>query len=160
MSFDLTPYRGQSVVVYFEVYNDNTAAAPRAWMYVDDVSAQACQSTPSDTTPTSTPTASPTSEPGSTSTPTETPAPTNTPTQTPIPTYTSTPTPTFTPQPSVCGERITNGGFEATAGWTFAATGNPGRYTTEKSHEGVRSARLGVAPAAGASRRGGGRRRR
>ena len=40
--FDLSAYAGQSVVVYFEVYNDNTAAAPRTWMYVDDVSVTTC----------------------------------------------------------------------------------------------------------------------
>ena len=40
--FDLSAYAGQSVVVYFEVYNDNTSAAPRTWLYVDDVSVTTC----------------------------------------------------------------------------------------------------------------------
>ena len=37
-SFDLSAYRGRSVVLYFEVYNDSTTAADRTWMYLDDVS--------------------------------------------------------------------------------------------------------------------------
>lgn len=69
--------------------------------------------------PTDTPTA--TSTPTTTNTPTPTATPTNTPTSTntPVPptptatsTPTSTPTNTPTPDPSACGERIANGGFE------------------------------------------------
>ncbi len=41
-SVDLTAYRGRSVVLYFEVYNNETAGAARTWMYLDDVSVQAC----------------------------------------------------------------------------------------------------------------------
>ncbi len=41
-SFDLSAYRGQSVVLYFEVYNDDISAGPRTWMFVDDVSVQGC----------------------------------------------------------------------------------------------------------------------
>jgi len=65
-TFDLIPYRGQSLVLYFEVYNDDISAGPRAWMFLDDVSVQACTGqTPSPTTtwtPTLawTPTATPT----------------------------------------------------------------------------------------------------
>ncbi len=40
--FDLAPYRGQSLVLYFEVYNDDIAAGPRTWMYVDDVEVISC----------------------------------------------------------------------------------------------------------------------
>ena len=43
-TFDLSAYRGQSVVLYFEVYNDNISAGPRTWMYVDEVSVRACGS--------------------------------------------------------------------------------------------------------------------
>jgi hypothetical protein len=50
--FDLTPYRGQSVVLYFEVYNDNISAGPRTWMFLDDVSVWTC----AELTPTPTPT--------------------------------------------------------------------------------------------------------
>lgn len=39
---DLTPYRGQTVVLYFEVYNNSTTAADRSWLFVDDVSLTAC----------------------------------------------------------------------------------------------------------------------
>jgi len=45
--FDLSGYRGQSVVVYFEVYNDNVSSGLRTWMFVDDVSIQACNATAS-----------------------------------------------------------------------------------------------------------------
>jgi hypothetical protein len=41
-TFDLTPYRGMSLVLYMEVYNDTTASTGRTWMYVDDVSVLAC----------------------------------------------------------------------------------------------------------------------
>lgn len=42
-SFDLQPYRGRNLVLYFEVYNDATTAAGRTWMFVDDVSVLACK---------------------------------------------------------------------------------------------------------------------
>ena len=42
-SFDLSTYRGQSVVLYFETYNDDVASAPLTWLFVDDVSVQACR---------------------------------------------------------------------------------------------------------------------
>jgi len=45
-SFDLSPYRGQTLVLYFEVYNDDTAAGPRAWLFLDDVSIQSCPMLP------------------------------------------------------------------------------------------------------------------
>jgi hypothetical protein len=48
-SFDLSGYRGQSVVVYFEVYNDDVSSGPRTWMFVDDVSIQACSTSSSPT---------------------------------------------------------------------------------------------------------------
>ena len=41
-TFDLSAYRGQSVVLYFEVYNDDIAAGPRTWMFVDDASVRVC----------------------------------------------------------------------------------------------------------------------
>lgn len=40
--FDLSAYTGRTVVLYFGVYNDNTSAAPRTWMYVDDVNLTTC----------------------------------------------------------------------------------------------------------------------
>ena len=42
-SFDLTAYRGKSVVIYFETYNDSTAATGRTWMFLDDVSVVVCR---------------------------------------------------------------------------------------------------------------------
>jgi hypothetical protein len=42
-TFDLTAYRGKSVVLYFETYNDSTGAIGRTWMYLDDVSLNVCQ---------------------------------------------------------------------------------------------------------------------
>jgi hypothetical protein len=41
-TFNLTPFRGRSLVLYFEVYNDNISAGPRTWMFLDDVSLVAC----------------------------------------------------------------------------------------------------------------------
>lgn len=45
--FDLSDYRGQSVVIYFEVYNNEVSSGPRTWMFVDDVSIQACNASAS-----------------------------------------------------------------------------------------------------------------
>jgi hypothetical protein len=42
-AFDLAAYRGRSVVVYFETYNDSIAVGGRTWMYVDDVRVEVCQ---------------------------------------------------------------------------------------------------------------------
>jgi hypothetical protein len=57
-TFDLTAYRGRSVVIYFEVYNDSTGTSGRTWMYLDDVSLQVCSGLAT-FTPTPTPTAVP-----------------------------------------------------------------------------------------------------
>jgi len=40
-NYDLTEYRGQTIVLYFNAYNDLDTGY-RTWMYVDDVSMQAC----------------------------------------------------------------------------------------------------------------------
>jgi YVTN family beta-propeller protein len=42
-SFDLTAYRGRTIVLYFETYNDSTGAVGRTWMYLDDVSLEMCR---------------------------------------------------------------------------------------------------------------------
>ena len=42
-SFDLTPYRGRSIVIYWEVFNDDLLAGPRTWMFLDDVSVRVCR---------------------------------------------------------------------------------------------------------------------
>ena len=41
-TFDLTPYKGQTIIVYFNVYNDGVGGLKSA-MYVDDVSVQVCR---------------------------------------------------------------------------------------------------------------------
>ncbi len=45
-TFDLTPYKGRTVVLYFEVFNNSTGSTGRTWMYIDDVSVQACAEPP------------------------------------------------------------------------------------------------------------------
>jgi hypothetical protein len=47
--FDLSGYRGQSVVIYFEVYNDDVNSSAHTWMFVDDVSIQTCNTSTSPT---------------------------------------------------------------------------------------------------------------
>lgn len=69
LTFDLTPWRGQTVQVYFNVYNDGVGG--RAAMFLDDVSLTACP-TGATVVPTSTATA--TAGPA-TATPTPSPTP-------------------------------------------------------------------------------------
>ena len=40
MTHDLTAWRGRSLVIYFNAYNDGLDG--RTWMYVDDVAVQVC----------------------------------------------------------------------------------------------------------------------
>jgi hypothetical protein len=40
-AFDLMPFAGQTVLVYFNVYNNGWGG--RTWMYLDDVSVQICR---------------------------------------------------------------------------------------------------------------------
>ena len=100
-AFDLTAYAGESLRLYFQVYNDDVAAQ-RTWMFVDDISLLACPpatATPTVTpTPTPSPTATLTPSPTATETSTVTPAATATETSTitPTATETSTITPTAT----------------------------------------------------------------
>ncbi len=88
--FDLSAYRGQTVVLYFNVYNDGNNS--QIWIYVDDVALLSCSETlPADTpTPTSIPTST-----SATSIPTVTPI--VTPTATVPITATVTPTATIVP---------------------------------------------------------------
>jgi uncharacterized lipoprotein YddW (UPF0748 family) len=78
-TFDLTPYKEQTIIVYFNVYNDGLDNLKTA-MYLDDVSVQVWYPV--------------------TPTPTSTPSATTTPISTPTPTGTSTPTPTWAPTPT------------------------------------------------------------
>ena len=82
-TFDLTPYKGQTIILYFNVYNNGEGDLKTA-MYLDDVSVKVWY-------PIATPT--PTSTLTATATPTSTPTPTGTSLFTP----TVTPTPTKTP---------------------------------------------------------------
>jgi hypothetical protein len=101
LTFDLTRWRGRTLYVYFNVYNNGTGGT--AGMFLDDASFTACL------TPTSTPV--PTPVPTATSTATHTPAPTPTPGP---PTPTTGPT-TAPPTAGPC-DLVVNGGFEV--GWT------------------------------------------
>ncbi len=89
-TFDLTDYKGQTLILYFNVYNDGVGDLKTA-MYLDDVSVQIwypmATPTPTATLTTATPTRTPTGTPPSTPTPTGTS----------LLTPTSTPTPTETP---------------------------------------------------------------
>ena len=43
VSLDLSAYRGNDVVLYFETYNDSTSSTGRTWMFLDDVSLEVCR---------------------------------------------------------------------------------------------------------------------
>jgi hypothetical protein len=60
---DLTPYRGQSLVLYFNVYNDGNGQ--RTWQFLDDVQIAVCYPavTPTPFVPTPVPTQFPTAAP-------------------------------------------------------------------------------------------------
>ncbi len=79
--FDLSDYRGRTVVLYFNVYNDGGGS--QLWNYLDDVALLACSGAAPTDTPTPVPTV--TMTPTSTITPTATVTPTITPTPTPLP---------------------------------------------------------------------------
>ncbi|MDQ1301601.1 MAG: hypothetical protein QG637_1523 [Chloroflexota bacterium] len=76
MSFDLSRWRGRTVQIYFNVYNDGQGGT--AGMFLDDVSLVACSNGTPAATATSTPAATATST--ATPTATTTPPPTQTPT--------------------------------------------------------------------------------
>jgi len=157
---DLTPYRGRTLLLYFNVYNDGTGG--RTAMFLDDVSLQACPAaTPTPTPrPTETPTGTPlpSETPTPTALPSETPTPTSLPTHTPTPTATApvptiTPTPTATPPgptviptppPGPCQLLcLPNGDFEGYGGWTLGNTPLYPGYVSGKGRGGSRAMRLG-----------------
>jgi len=125
-TYDLTPYRGQDIVIYFNVYN-NGWGGRRTWMYLDDVSVTACSYA---VTPTPTPTQ-----------PTATPTPTQ-PTATP----TATITPSVTPTPWLCTELVGNGSFEGNTDWYIGLTPRQAMYVADTSHWGARSMLMGIRP--------------
>ncbi len=104
-AFDLSVWRGQTVQLYFNVYNDGMGG--RVAMFLDDVSLSTCPAPVTIAPRTATPTCTPG---GPTATPTRTPG---------APTATRTCTPTATPTVSAgCQELTQNGGFESgTLGW-------------------------------------------
>ncbi len=144
---DLTPYRGQTVLVYFNVSNDG--AGGRTAMYLDDVSLQACAAATVTPTPTITPTVTPTSTPSPSATPTPTALPSGTPTPTPPPTHTPTatalpPAPTATRPPGPCQLLcLPNGDFEEYGYWRLGTTVLYPSYVSGKGLGGSRAMRLG-----------------
>ena len=141
LSFDLARWRGHTIQIYFNVYNDGRDGT--AGMFLDDVSLSACPGatptptgTPSPTTntptrtatapaPTATPTVAatatatiaPSATPTVASSATPTAAPSATPAVAPSATPTPAPTPgTPTPWPTGCADLVVNGGFDY--GWT------------------------------------------
>lgn len=104
---DLSAFRGQSVYLYFNVFNDGNGLS--TWMYIDNVQLEACSGVTPMPTPTRTatlipsPTTSATTSPTSSPTPTATGTPTWTPTATSSPTPTATGTPTLSPTPTDTG---------------------------------------------------------
>jgi hypothetical protein len=100
-AFDLTAWRGQTVQVYFNVYNDGVGG--RAAMFLDDVSLQTCAG------------------PVITGTATGTVTPTDVATMPP----TLTPTSTGTVAPPGCTDLLVNGGFDAgLANWQQVGGGS------------------------------------
>ncbi|MDH7487543.1 MAG: hypothetical protein QHJ81_14870, partial [Anaerolineae bacterium] len=123
---DLSTYRGQTLLVYFNVYNDGSGG--RTAMILDDVSLQACPAATA--TPTPRPTEPPTSTPQ--------PSATATATATPIP----WPTPTSPPGP--CRPQcLPNGDFESYGYWTPGKTPLYPTYVNGKGVGGSRAMQLG-----------------
>ncbi|MCW5851170.1 MAG: hypothetical protein KIT87_13930 [Anaerolineae bacterium] len=52
--YDLTPFRGQTIALYFNVLNNGTGGK-RSWMYIDDVSLEVCRGTEPPPAPTPSP---------------------------------------------------------------------------------------------------------
>lgn len=154
---DLSPYRGRTVYLYFNVFNDSNTLA--TWLYVDGVALLDCvappaptvvaTATPLPTVPVATATTAPTLTPTGVVA-TATTAPTLTPTVNAA-TATATTGPTLTPTAtgiSGCSNLLTNGDFEGDTGWALGKTERPAVYTTDRQHGGTRSIQLGI-PALG-----------
>ncbi|MGC8781229.1 MAG: hypothetical protein ACP5UQ_10225 [Anaerolineae bacterium] len=164
LSFDLSRWRGRTLQIYFNVYNDGRDGT--AGMFLDDVSLTACPgATATATLPT--PTA-----PAATATPTRTPTPTApaatataTPTRTATPTVaaatatattgpTSTPPPTvmatvtpypFTPVAGGCTDLAVNGGFDyGWMGWHPSINVLPVRLVGNPTHSPAYALQLGT----------------
>ena len=148
--FDLTAWRGQTLQLYFNVYNDGIGG--RAAMFLDDVSLSSCPAPVTAPPPTITPTRTPVI-PVVTCVPICTPVvppvtcvPICTPWPPPVtPTVTKTPTPSVWPTAaSGCQEVTQNGGFESgTVGWTSGSSSLPPRLVTNPALGGLYSLQLG-----------------
>ena len=133
-SFNLSAFAGQTLTLYFNVYNDGSGG--RATLFLDDVSLQLCDGatpTPTAILVTATPTPGP-----PTIVVTNTPTPivvTATPTRTPLP-----PVP-----PGTCTELLSDGGFESLGvGWTRGRTPDYGAFVgSSLVHSGSVAVRLG-----------------
>ncbi|MCX6028514.1 MAG: hypothetical protein NT169_04315 [Chloroflexi bacterium] len=131
MTVDLTRWRGHTVQIYFNVYNDGTSNT--AGMFLDDVSLVVCGPTPSPA-------------PSRTPTPTGGVTPVY-PTQPPTRTATPSPsaTPTATPTSPNCGEILQNGGFETgLSPWEAEPVVIPVQTVTTPVRNGVWALRLGT----------------
>ncbi|HHY58618.1 MAG TPA: Zn-dependent exopeptidase M28 [Chloroflexi bacterium] len=102
--FDVTAYRGRTLVIYFNVYNDG--AGTQMWSYLDRVELGSCVGASSPEEPALTATPTPTVTPTLTATPeiTSTPEITATPAITVTPVVTLTPALTFAPAQLYLGE--------------------------------------------------------
>ncbi len=137
VTFDMTPFAGQTVQVFFDVYEDGFGDP--SYMFVDDVSLTPDNSNPFSPTVTSTPTA--TLTPTNSSTPSSTPTVTQTPTVTLTPTF--SPTSTLTPFPSGL---VTNGSFETgnDGSWSVCGSSPAPVIGSSFPHTGAESALLGT----------------
>ena len=170
-TLDLTAYRGQTLYLVFNVFNDGNGLP--TWLYVDDVQLDTCTAVtplptsltalPPGLTPTPivvpAPTNTPLVVPAPTNTPIVIPAPTNTPLVVPVPTNTALPPtsasatatqPAVTPTTASCANLLINGDFEADSGWLLGQTALPPQYTTAQKHGGARAIGLGSTPERGA----------
>jgi len=132
---DLGAYRGQTLVLYFNVYNDGSGGVTA--MYLDDVSLQACTAPTPTPTPTITPTATATPSPTATPPPTSTATPTPT---VPTPTASATSTPPSGPCQLSC---LPNGDFESYGAWQLGTAPLYPAYVSGQGLRGSRSIRLG-----------------
>lgn len=170
-TLDLTAYRGQTLYLVFNVFNDGNGLP--TWLYVDDVQLDTCTAVtplptsltalPPGLTPTPivvpAPTNTPIVVPAPTNTPLVVPAPTNTPIVVPVPTNTALPPttalatvtqPAVTPTTASCANLLINGDFETDSGWLLGQTALPPQYTTAQKHGGARAIGLGSTPERGA----------
>ncbi len=176
VSFDLTQYKGRTIYIYFDVYNNGYSSENRrAWMYVDDVAVTtdvpptaSFVRSPSDMVPVSatihftstssgTPPLSLEWDFGDGSAPAPTVTPTHVYTVPGVYTVTLTVTNTFGSDAAseqvrvgtITGtELLLNGGFESDEAWQFGSTPVLADYTDAEAHSGQRSMRLGIVPPA------------